>query len=109
MNEYILTAIYGIATTLAGWFVGRRATELANTEKSVKIYRDIIEDLSSKYKAAIHDVDDLSAKYKAAIYQLEEAKEQLKRSDSQLQLMMEENRHLIEELQKFKQLNGKTQ
>ncbi len=115
MNEYILTAIFGIATTFAGWFAARRknlaetrATELANTEKAVKMYREIVEDLGAKYKAAISDVDDLSAKYKDAISQLQEAKEQLKRADGQLQLMMEENRHLIEELQKFKQLNGKS-
>ncbi|RWX00921.1 hypothetical protein [Flavobacterium cerinum] len=114
MNEYILTAIIGIATSCVGWFAAKRknlaesrATELENVEKAVKMYREMVEDLGAKYKTAISDVDALSAKYKDAISQLHEAKDQLKRADAQLQLMMEENRHLIEELQKFKQLNGK--
>ena len=82
-----------VLSGLVGWFFGRpkqqmelQASELDNVDKAVKIYREMIEDLGTKYANAIDE--------------LKKANQRIK----DLEASVEE---LLTELKKYKQLNGK--
>ncbi len=100
MNEYIINAAMMALTGIGTWFAARRknlaevtSNELDNATKAVKYYREMLDDMAIRYKEVVKELDDL--------------KEHMKRSDEQLQHMMQENRELVDELKKYKQLNGK--
>lgn len=101
MNEVILTALIGIITNLGTWYAARRkntaevqANELDNVNKAVKYYREMLDDFAQRYKKAIEE--------------LEAAKAELVQLEERFTKLAIENRALIEELKKYKQLNGKT-
>lgn len=102
MNDIIFTALVGAITSVITWIAARRknlaevqSNELDNVDKAVKYYREMLDDMAIRYKNAI---DELQA-VKVEISKLEERIKQL----------ADENRALIEELKKYKQLNGKSQ
>nr|WP_262907415.1 hypothetical protein [Chryseobacterium sp. MFBS3-17] len=91
------------------WFAARRknladtqASELENVEKAVKFYREMIEDMSARMRAATEETERMNALYKQAISELNSL-------EIRFNKMADENRALIEELKKYKQLNGKKQ
>ena len=93
LKEPLLAFISLFLSTLVGWLFGRRkqqaetqTTELDNVDKAVKIYREMIEDLGTKYANAIDE--------------LKKANQRIK----DLEASVEE---LRTELKKYKQLNGK--
>jgi len=93
LKEPLLAFISLFLSTLVGWLFGRRkqqaetqTSELDNVDKAVKIYREMIEDLGTKYANAIDE--------------LKKANQRIK----DLEASVEE---LLTELKKYKQLNGK--
>ena len=92
-KEHFGSFIGMVLSGLVGWFFGRpkqqmelQASELDNVDKAVKIYREMIEDLGTKYANAIDE--------------LKKANQRIK----DLEASVEE---LLTELKKYKQLNGK--
>ncbi|KQX14434.1 hypothetical protein ASC72_18940 [Flavobacterium sp. Root420] len=65
-----------------------RAAELDNAVNAVKYYRDLLDDITARLTAA---------------------KETIKTMEIQHRELMMINQQLVDELQKFKQLNGKQQ
>lgn len=63
-----------------------RAAELDNAVNAVKYYRDLLDDMASRLTAATETIKTMEAQHRE---------------------LMGINQHLVEELQKFKQLNGK--
>ncbi|SDE79729.1 cell wall anchor protein [Riemerella columbipharyngis] len=93
LQQYISEALTAVIGGFFGWFFTRkkqqeelRASELDNVDKAVRIYREMIEDLSGQLKTAITELDEA----KATIKELEQKVEAL-----------------TVELTKYKQLNGK--
>lgn len=135
MNEVYLTALMSIITGVGTWYAARRkntaetqANELDNVEKAVRYYREMVEDLGSRLKNATNELLKTTQLHREAIDELAEARRQLHEANNQLnqsneQLMQvkkemkaleerfnslaKENRALIDELKKYKQLNGK--
>lgn len=80
-------------TALITWFFARKknkvelsSKKLDNEIKSAKYYQGLLDDLSTR---------------------LDQAIEKIKEGEERHLKLMEINRELVEELQKFKQLNGK--
>lgn len=101
MNEVILTALIGVLTNLGTWYAARRknnaevqANELDNVNKAVGYYREMLDDFAERYKKAIEE--------------LEATKAELEQLEERFTKLAAENRALIQELKKYKQLNGKT-
>ena len=65
-----------------------RAAELDNAVSAVKYYRDLLDDLTARLTAATNTI---------------------KKMEIQHRELMLVNQQLVDELQKFKQLNGKQQ
>lgn len=122
MNEGILTAGLTILTGVGTWFAARRknladvqSSELENVEKAVKFYREQFEDIATRWRSATDEANTLNTLYKTAIAEigkLESQVSKMERINSEMQKtnseLIEQNRALITELQKYKQLNGKT-
>lgn len=129
MNEVYLTALLSIITGVGTWYAARRkniaetqANELDNVEKAVRYYREMVEDLGSRLKSATNELQKVTQLHREAIDELAEAHRQLTESRKQLEQvkkemkalemrfdsLAKENRALIDELKKYKQLNGKT-
>lgn len=107
MNEVVLTAIVGVLTSLGTWFAARRknladtqTSELDNVEKAVKFYREQLEDIAKRWKEATDEANTMNVLYKQALKDLSQLEERFNK-------LADENRALIEELKKYKQLNGK--
>lgn len=122
MNEVYLTALVTVVSSLATWFAARRknladvqSNELDNVEKAVKIYREQLQDIGDRWKAASDEAMNLNALYKTAIHDINKLELQVSKMQNQVETMqqinaelVEQNKALIEELKKYKQLNGKT-
>lgn len=105
--EVILTAFVGVFTSLFTWFAARRKNladvqggELDNVEKAVKFYREQLEDIAIRWKAATDEANTMNGLYRQAI-------KDLNSMEIKFNQLADENRALIEELKKYKQLNGK--
>lgn len=93
IKDFILPIIGTIVSAVVGWWFGRakeqmevQTSELDNVDKAVKIYREMIEDLSNKYAKAISDLEAANLRIR------------------ELETSVDE---LVAELKKYKQLNGK--
>ncbi|MCT4181641.1 hypothetical protein HZP54_16980 [Elizabethkingia anophelis] len=107
MNEVVITAVVGIVTSVGTWFAARRknladvqTSELDNVEKAVKIYREQLEDIGTRWKEATEETRNMNELYKQALKDLAEL-------EKRFNTLADENRALIDELKKYKQLNGK--
>ncbi|KMQ70315.1 MULTISPECIES: hypothetical protein [Chryseobacterium] len=105
--EVVLTALVGIITSVVSWFAARRknladvqSNELDNVEKAVKFYREQMEDIANRWKTATEEANTMNKLYRQAIQDLHSL-------EIKFNLLADENRALIEELKKYKQLNGK--
>lgn len=128
MKEVYLTALMSIITGVGTWYAARRkntaetqANELDNVEKAVRYYREMVEDLGNRLKSATNELQKVTQLHREAIDELAEAHRQLTDSRKQLEQVKQEmkalemrfdslakeNRALIDELKKYKQLNGK--
>lgn len=103
MKDIIITALSsGVLTGLITWAAARRKTlaeaqtnELENVNKAVGYYREMLDDMANRYKEAIRE--------------LQEVKEHISNLEERMKKLAAENRSLIDELKKYKQLNGKSQ
>lgn len=107
MSEVIVTAIVGILTSVGTWFAARRknladvhTSELDNVDKAVKFYREQLDDIATRWKAATEEATKMNELYRKAISDLNSL-------EIRFNKLADENRALIEELKKYKQLNGK--
>lgn len=103
MNEIIVTALSsGVLTGLISWIAARRATladarksELDNVAQAVAHYREMFDDIAIRHKEAMKDIASLNTRIGSLERRVVE--------------LTTENRALLEELKKYKQLNGKVQ
>lgn len=124
MKEFILTALSsGVFTGVLTWVAARRknlaeaqANELDNVEKAVKYYREMLDDMAARHKEAISELNQVNKLYNTAVDELNEARRELNQSRAimekmqvQIKDLAEHNRALLDELKKYKQLNGKSQ
>ena len=107
-SEVVFTALVGIITSFGTWFAARRKNladvqsgELDNVEKAVKFYREQLEDIAKRWKEATEEANTMNGLYRQAI-------KDLNSMEIRFNKLADENRALIEELKKYKQLNGKT-
>lgn len=114
MNETIITAIISVVTGIGGWFVARRKnlaeiqnSELDVIEKSVRYYREIADDLAKRLKESITENNRTNELHNLAIDELSNVKNELKNLEIRFNLLADENRNLVTELKKYKQLSGK--
>lgn len=107
MNVEYLTVAVGVLTSIVTWFAARRknladvqGSELENVEKAVKFYREQLEDIAKRWRDATDEANTINGLYKQALKDLAQL-------EVRFNQLADENRALIEELKKYKQLNGK--
>lgn len=89
MNEYILTLLGSVITGIVSFFFGVAKTKrevegmaLVNVEKSLEIYKLIIDDLRDEITVLLVKVDELESKIDEMKKENEELRELLKKKDS---------------------------
>lgn len=95
MEQFIYPTLTAFFASFITWFFSMRkslaqdrAAELDNAVNAVKYYRDLLDDITARLTAAT---------------------ETIKKMEIQHRELMVINQQLVDELQKFKQLNGKQQ
>ncbi|WP_158729839.1 MULTISPECIES: hypothetical protein [unclassified Flavobacterium] len=93
MEQFVYPTLTAFFATLITWLFSKRkslaqdrAAELDNAVNAVKYYRDLLDDIAIRLTAAT---------------------ETIKTMETQHRELMLINQQLVDELQKFKQLNGK--
>ena len=116
MIEQIL-APTGIAffTALITWVFARQmnnqkleSMKIENQMKSAKYYQGILDDFAVRLDSAIDQLMSSEARNKKLSELLMLSEERNHSLEHQVQELIVTNKQLVEELQKFKQLNGKT-
>jgi hypothetical protein len=93
MEQIVYPALTAFISGLITWFFSRRKTlaedraaELDNAVTAVKYYRDLLDDMATRLTAAYDTIKSMEIQHRE---------------------LMLVNQQLVDELQKFKQLNGK--
>lgn len=94
MEQFVYPTLTAFFAALITWLFSRRKTlaenraaELDNAVTAVKYYRELLDDMATRLTAAYDTI---------------------KHMENQHRELMLINQQLVDELQKFKQLNGKT-
>lgn len=94
MEQFLYPTLTAIVAALITWFSSKRKTlaedraaELDNAVNAVKYYRELLDDMANRLASATATIKEMETQHKE---------------------LMKVNQGLIDELQKFKQLNGKT-
>lgn len=94
MEQFVYPTLTAFFAALITWLFSRRKTlaedraaELDNAVSAVKYYRDLLDDMAVRLTAATETIKTMEAQHRE---------------------LMLVNQQLVDELQKFKQLNGKT-
>ncbi len=94
-DQLVIPALLTFFTALITWLFARKknsqelqSMKLDNEIKSAKYYQDLLDDMSKRLDKAISE---------------------LMLSEERHRKLMEINRELVDQLQKFKQLNGKSE
>jgi len=100
VSDVLLNILLAFGTGAATWFFARRknlaearASEIDNAQSALKYYRDMLDDITSKYKECVIELDNV--------------RKIMRELEDKIDVLAGENRQLLEELKKFKQLNGK--
>ena len=93
MEQFLYPSLTAFFAGFIAWFLSMRkslaedrAAELDNAVSAVKYYRDLLDDITARLTAATDTIKKMEVQHK------------------ELMLI---NQQLVDELQKFKQLNGK--
>lgn len=93
MEQFVFPTLAALFSAFVTWLLSKRknlaeirSAELDNAVKAVKYYRDMLDDMAARYTVATETIKSMEVKH------------------NELMLV---NQHLVDELQKFKQLNGK--
>lgn len=93
MEQFLYPTLTAIVAALITWFSSKRKTldedraaELDNAVNAVKYYRELLDDMANRLASATATIKEMEVQHKE---------------------LMKVNQGLIDELQKFKQLNGK--
>jgi hypothetical protein len=93
MEQLVYPTLTAFFAALITWFFSRRKTlaedraaELDNAVTAVKYYRDLLDDMATRLTAAYETIKTMEIQHRE---------------------LMLVNQQLVDELQKFKQLNGK--
>jgi hypothetical protein len=94
MEQFVYPALTAFFATLITWFFSKRKSlaedrgaELDNAVTAVKYYRDLLDDMATRLTAAYETIKTMEIQHRE---------------------LMLVNQQLVDELQKFKQLNGKS-
>ncbi len=107
IQEIVQQVAVPVATAVVGWILARKKSEaeiqslkLDNEIKSAKYYQSLLDDLTDRLQKALEGLAKCEDRYR----DLMKVNRKLTAQNADL---IKANKDLIEELRKFKQLNGK--
>lgn len=117
MLETVLYPVFAALLTALGmkilqWWKSRaesKSTEIDNDLKSAKFYQNLLDDATKRINQCLEIIDNLNMKVTERDKIIESQDLEKRQLQHHIKELMASNESLIDELKKFKQLNGKNQ
>lgn len=107
MNEFLYPTLTAFFAALITWFFSRKSTEIDNEAKSALFYQNLLDDATKRINQCLEIIDSVNAKVAERDKTIEAQDVEKKQLRLHIQELLESNESLINEIKKFKQLNGK--
>lgn len=102
----ILTAFFAALIT---WFFSRKNTEIDLEAKSALFYQNLLDDATKRINQCLEIIDNLNIKVAERDRIIESQDIEKRQLQHHIKELMDSNESLINEIKKFKQLNGKAE
>jgi hypothetical protein len=107
MEQFIYPTLTAFFAALITWFFSRKSTEIDNEVKSALFYQNLLDDATKRIDQCLEIIDNLNIKVVERDKIIESQDIEKKQLRQHIQELMLSNETLINEIKKFKQLNGK--
>ena len=107
MEQFIYPTLTAFFAALITWFFSRKGTEIENDSKSALFYQNLLDDATKRINQCLEIIDSLNIKVAEMDKIIESQDIEKKQLRQHIQELMLSNETLINEIKKFKQLNGK--
>lgn len=107
MEQFIYPTLTAFFAALITWFFSRKSTEIDNEVKSALFYQNLLDDATKRIDQCLEIIDNLNIKVVERDKIIESQDVEKKQLRQHIQELMLSNETLINEIKKFKQLNGK--
>jgi hypothetical protein len=107
MEQFIYPTLTAFFAALITWFFSRKSTEIDNDSKSALFYQNLLDDATKRINQCLEIIDNLNIKVAERDKIIESQDIEKKQLRQHIQELMVSNETLINEIKKFKQLNGK--
>ena len=107
MEQFLYPTLTAFFAALITWFFSRKSTEIDNGQKSALFYQNLLDDATKRINQCLEIIDNLNAKVAERDRIIESQAIENKELQRHLKEQLESNESLINEMRKYKQLNGK--
>jgi uncharacterized coiled-coil protein SlyX len=91
------------------WFFSRKGIEIENEAKSALFYQNLLDDATKRINQCLEIIENLNTKVTERDKIIERQEIEKQQLQHHIKELMDSNESLINEMRKFKQLNGKSQ
>lgn len=109
MEQFIYPTLTAFFATLITWFFSRKSTEIDNGTKSALFYQNLLDDATKRINQCLEIIDNLNVKVAERDRIIESQDVEKRQLQKHIKELMDSNESLINEIKKFKQLNGKAE
>ena len=108
----IAAFLTGLGMKVLEWRKGKadnKSTEIDNEAKSATFYQNLLDDATKRINQCLEIIDNLNIKVTERDKIIESQDVEKRQLQHHIKELMDSNESLINEIKKFKQLNGKTE
>lgn len=108
MAQVLYSSISAFFAALVAWFFSRKGTQIDNEVKSALFYQNLLDDATNRINQCLEIIDNLNIKVTERDKVIERQEFEKQQLQHHIKELMDLNESLINEMRKFKQLNGKS-
>lgn len=109
MEQFLYPTLTAFFAALITWFFSRKSTEIDNEGKSALFYQNLLDDATKRINQCLEIIENLNIKVTERDKVIERQEVEKQQLQHHIKELMDSNESLINEMRKFKQLNGKTE
>lgn len=109
MEQFLYPTLTAFFAALITWLFNRKSTEIDNEAKSALFYQNLLDDATKRINQSLEIIDNLNIKVVERDRIIESQDVEKRQLQHHIKELMDSNESLINEIKKFKQLNGKAE
>jgi hypothetical protein len=109
MAQVLYSTFSAFFAALVTWFFSRKGIEIENEAKSALFYQNLLDDATKRINQCLEIIENLNTKVTERDKIIERQEIEKQQLQHHIKELMDSNESLINEMRKFKQLNGKSQ